>query len=138
MHTDKLKYKELTHLILKGFYDVYNELGGGFLESVYENAMALVLQQQGLQVETQKDIAVYFRGTLIGSFRADMIIEEKILLELKAVRCLKPVHEAQLLNYLKATRIELGLLMNFGDEPTFKRLVYNKAVEPRMNTDLHR
>ena len=126
MHTDKLMYKELTHFIIKSFYDVYNELGGGFLESVYENAMTLVLQQQGLQVETQKEIAVYFRGNIIGNFRADMVVEEKVLLELKAVRCLEPVHEAQLLNYLKATTIEVGLLMNFGNEPTFKRLVYNK------------
>jgi len=126
MHTDKLMYKELTHFIIKSFYDVYNELGGGFLESVYENAMALVLQQQGLQVETQKEIAVYFRGNIIGNFRADMVVEEKVLLELKAVRCLEPVHEAQLLNYLKATTIEVGLLMNFGNEPAFKRLVYNK------------
>lgn len=126
MHTDKLKYKELTHLIIKSFYEVYNELGGGFLESVYENAMTLVLQQQGLQVETQKEIAVYFRGTLIGNFRADMIVEGKVLLELKAGRCLEPVHEAQLLNYLKATTIEVGLLMNFGNKPTFKRLLYNK------------
>ena len=88
--------------------------------------MTLVLQQQGLQVETQKEIAVYFRGNLIGNFRADMVVEEKVLLELKAVRCLEPVHEAQLLNYLKATTIEVGLLMNFGNEPAFKRLVYNK------------
>jgi GxxExxY protein len=124
--TDKLRYKELTHLIIKSFYEVYNELGGGFLESVYENAMTLVLQQQGLQVETQKEIAVYFRGNLIGNFRADMVVEEKVLLELKAVRCLEPVHEAQLLNYLKATTIEVGLLMNFGNEPAFKRLVYDK------------
>jgi GxxExxY protein len=126
MHTDKLKHKELSHLIIKSFYEVYNELGGGFLESVYENAMTLVLQQQGLHVETQKEIVVYFRGTIIGNFRADMIVEEKILLELKAVRCFEPVHEAQLLNYLKATAIEVGLLMNFGNEPTFKRFVYNK------------
>jgi GxxExxY protein len=129
MHTDKLKYKELTHLIIKCFYEVYTELGGGFLESVYENAMTLVLQQQGLQVETQKDVAVYFRGSLIGNFRADMIVEGKVLLELKAVRCLESVHEAQLLNYLKATTIEVGLLMNFGNEPTFKRLVYNKQLK---------
>jgi GxxExxY protein len=126
MHTDKLRYKELTHLIIKSFYEVYNELGGGFLESVYENAMTLVLQQQGLQVETQKEIAVYFRGNLIGNFRADMVVEGKVLLELKAVRCLERVHEAQLLNYLKATTIEVGLLMNFGNEPAFKRLVYDK------------
>lgn len=129
MDTDKLKYKELTHLIIKSFYEVYNELGGGFLESVYENAMTLVLQQQGLHVEAQKEIAVYFRGTLIGNFRADMIVEEKVLLELKAVRCIESVHEAQLLNYLKATTIEVGLLMNFGNEPTFKRLVYNKQQQ---------
>ena len=126
MHTDKLRYKELTHLIIKSFYEVYNELGGGFLKSVYENAMTLVLQQQGLQVETQKEIAVYFRGNLIGNFRADMVVEGKVLLELKAVRCLERVHEAQLLNYLKATTIEVGLLMNFGNEPAFKRLVYDK------------
>ena len=137
MDTDKLKYKELTNLVIKGFYEVYNELGGGFLESVYENAMTLVLQQQGLYVETQKDITVYFRGALIGNFRADMIVEGKILLELKAVRCLESVHEAQLLNYLKATAIEVGLLMNFGNKPTFKRLIYNKQQqsEPQMNTD---
>jgi GxxExxY protein len=129
MHTDKFKYKELTHLVIKSFYDVYNELGGGFLESVYENAMTLVLQQQGLQVETQKDIAVYFRGATIGNFRADMIVEGKVLLELKAVRCLESVHEAQLLNYLKATAIEVGLLMNCGNKPTFKRLVYNNQQQ---------
>ena len=87
--------------------------------------MTLVLQQQGLQVETQKEIAVYFRGNLIGNFRADMVVEGKVLLELKAVRCLERVHEAQLLNYLKATTIEVGLLMNFGNEPKFKRFVYN-------------
>jgi|GEM_PF-1384282 GxxExxY protein len=91
--------------------------------------MALVLQQQGLHVETQKEIAVYFRGSLIGNFRADIVVEEKILLELKAVRCLESAHEAQLLNYLKATTTEVGLLMNFGNEPMFKRLVYNKQQE---------
>jgi GxxExxY protein len=91
--------------------------------------MTLVLQQQGLQVETQKEIAVYFRGSLIGNFRADMIVEEKVLLELKAVRCLEPVHEAQLLNYLKATTTPVGLLMNFGNEPTFKRPLYNKQQQ---------
>jgi GxxExxY protein len=75
MYADKLKHKELSHLIIKSFYGVYNELGGDFLESVYENAMTLVLQQQGLRVEAQKEIAVCFRGVLVGNFRADMIIE---------------------------------------------------------------
>lgn len=126
MHTDSLLHKELTHLIIRSFYDVYNELGSGFLESVYSNAMALVLRQQRLHVETEKELAVYFRGNIIGNFRADMIVEEKVLLELKAVRCLEPVHEAQLLNYLKATAIEVGLLMNFGNKPSFKRFVFNK------------
>ena len=119
MHTDKLKYMELAHLIIIGFYEVYTEIGGGFLESIYENTMILVLQQ-GLQVETQKGIVVYFRGSLIGNFRADIIVEGKVLLEFKAVRCLEPVHEQQVLNYLKATTMR-GLLMNFENEPTFKR-----------------
>lgn len=89
--------------------------------------MAFVLQQKGLQVEAQKEIVVYFRGMLIGSFRADMVVEDKVLLEFKAGRCLEPVHQAQLLNYLKASTMEVGLLMNFGHEPTFKRIIFNNC-----------
>jgi len=102
MNADRFKHKETTDIILKGFYEVYNELGDGFLESVYENALYIVLTGYGLHVERQKDISVFFRGNIIGNFRADLIVEEKVVLEIKAVRTLDPAHEAQLINYLKA------------------------------------
>jgi len=120
-----LKHNEITEKILKGFYEVYNELGRGFLESVYENALTLLLREYGLSVKTQEELNVRFHGQLVGVFRADMIVEGKVLLELKAVRSLDAVHEAQLLNYLKATGIEIGLLLNFGNTPEFKRRVFN-------------
>jgi len=119
------KHKEITDIILKSFYEVYNELGDGFLESVYENALSIVLTGYGLYVEKQKDISVFFRGKVIGDFKADLIVNEKVIVELKAVRTLAPAHEAQLINYLKATIIEVGLLLNFGRKPEFKRFVYD-------------
>jgi GxxExxY protein len=125
MNTENFKCKEITGVILKSFYEVYNELGNGFLESVYENALDIVLTGYGMQVERQKDIPVFFRGCNIGNFKSDLIINEKVIVELKAVRTLDPVHEAQLINYLKATNIEVGLLLNFGREPEFKRFVYD-------------
>lgn len=120
-----LKHKEITEKILQAFYEVYNELGSGFLESVYEYALSIVLTGYGLHVERQKEISVHFRGHNIGEFRADMVVNEKVLVELKAVRSLDPVHEAQLINYLKATEIEVGLLLNFGGKPQFKRFAYD-------------
>ena len=102
-----------------------NELGDGFLESVYENALYIILTGYGLCVERQKDISVFFRGTIIGDFKADFIIDEKVIIELKAVRTLDTTHETQLINYLKATNIEVGLLLNFGRNPEFKRFVYD-------------
>jgi len=125
MNADGFKYKEITDIILKSFYEVYNELGDGFLESVYENALYIVLAEYGLHVERQKDISVLFRGNNIGDFRTDLIVDEKVIVEIKAIRNLDPVHEAQVLNYLKATNIEVGLLLNFGRKPEFKRLVYD-------------
>lgn len=120
-----LKYKEITDVILKSFYEVYNELGDGFLESVYENALYIVLKGHGLTVERQKNISVIFRGNVIGDFKADLIIYGNIIIELKAVRALDPAHEAQLINYLKATNIEVRLLLNFGRKPEFKRFIFN-------------
>lgn len=120
-----LKHKEVTDVILKSFYEVYNELGSGFLESVYEKALEIVLRQYGLHVETQKEVAVYFRGNLVGNFRADMLVNGKVLIELKAVKSLDDTHKAQLLNYLKATDIEVGLLLNFGKKPEFERFAYD-------------
>jgi len=126
MTTDsKIKYKDLSEKIIKSFYDVYNELGWGFLESVYEKALAIVLKEKGLTVERQKAIPVYFHNKDVGEFRADIIVENKIILELKTVSRLEAVHEAQILNYLKATTIEIGFLMNFGKQPKFKRFIFD-------------
>lgn len=122
----KYKYQGLTHAIIKGYYEVYNELGTGFLESVYENALSMVLNDLGLDVKSQFPIDVYFKGKKVGDFKADLIVEERVLVELKAVNSLLLVHKAQLINYLKATDIEIGLLLNFGDEPEIKRYIFNK------------
>lgn len=123
MNIGSLKHKEITDRIIKGFYEVYNELGDGFIESVYERALYIVLLSYGLQVEKQKDIAVYFRGQVIGEYRADLVVDEKIIVEIKAVRGIVPEHEAQIINYLKATDMEIGLLVNFGQKPEFKRFI---------------
>jgi len=125
MKTDKLKYKSITDKILRGFYEVYNELGHGFLESVYENALRIVLNNHGLKVETQKEIQVVFRKEIVGNYRADMLIEDKIILELKTAKAINEIHMAQLMNYLRASEIEIGFLLNFGVKPEFKRIIYN-------------
>tara|TARA_Y100000294_G_scaffold166722_1_gene175298 strand:- start:284 stop:676 length:393 start_codon:yes stop_codon:yes gene_type:complete len=127
MSADKIKYKEITDKILKSFYEVYNELGNGFLESVYEKAMLLVLKDCGLKAKSQKEILVSFRDEVIGTFKADIVVENKVIIELKAVRCIDPAHEAQLINYLKATPIEVGLLLNFGSKPEFKRFAFDNS-----------
>ena len=116
---------ELTGKIIGAFYEVYNELGPGFLESVYVNALSTVLRNAGLTVEREKPIAVWFRDTLVGEFRADMVVEGQVIVEIKAARSLEPAHEAQLLNYLRATEMEIGLLFNFGLRPDFKRLAFS-------------
>lgn len=119
------KHKELTQQIIKGFYAVYNRLGYGFLEKVYENALAIELRKAGLTTVQQAPIKVYYAGTVVGEYYADLLIEDVVLVELKAVRALAPEHEAQLLNYLKATPCEVGLLLNFGPKPDIKRKVYD-------------
>ena len=105
---DRLKHRALTEKIIGIFYDVYNELGHGFIESVYERALEFALSQNGISVQRQIEIAVWFRGKSVGQFSADMLVEECVLLELKACRALDSAHEAQLLNYLRATEIEVG------------------------------
>ena len=121
-----LKHKNITELIIKGFYEVYNELGSGFLESVYEKALEIVLKGYGWNVERQKEIIVKFRGIIVGEFRADMVINGSVILELKAIRNILTEHEAQILNYLKDTDMEVGLLLNFGIKPEFKRFIFNE------------
>jgi len=133
-----MKYKELTGQIIKAFYTVYNTLGYGFLEKVYENAMAIELRKMGLHVDCQYAIKVYYDGQVVGEYFADLMVDERVIVELKAVRKLLKEHEAQLLNYLNATEYEVGLLFNFGPQPHFKRKVFDndrKTYKSRTNTD---
>ncbi|MDA3893125.1 MAG: GxxExxY protein [Salinivirgaceae bacterium] len=120
-----LLHKEITDKIINCFYTVYNELGYGFLEKVYENALKIELENEGLNCETQKPINVFYDGYEVGKYFADLIIENKIIIELKACPLIEE-HEFQLLNYLKATDIEVGLLLSFGKEPKFKRKIFTK------------
>src|ERR1041385_1635595 len=122
-----LKYFELTQKIIGVYYDVYNELGSGFLESVYQKSLALALESAGLAVFSRIDIPVWFRGHQVGQFEGDLLVEKCVLLELKAARALGSAHQAQLMNYLRATEIEVGLLLNFGPKPEFKRVAYDNS-----------
>lgn len=121
---EQFRHAELTQAIIGAFYDVYNELGHGFLESVYENALVIALRERGLEVHQQIAIPVWFHSVKIGDFNADIMVNRVVLLELKACRALEQAHVAQLLNYLKATEIEIGLLLNFGPKPEFKRVAF--------------
>jgi GxxExxY protein len=107
------------------FYDVYNELGHGFLESTYAEAMVMALEESGLRSAREVSVPVWFRGRKVGQYYADMVVEGVVLLELKAARTLESAHEAQLLHYLRATEAEVGLLLNFGLRPQFRRLVFD-------------
>ncbi len=120
-----LVHGALTNRILRTFFDVYNELGTGFLETVYRAALARALRDAGLEVVVEWPIDVYFRGEIVGRFQADLVVENQIILELKAIRTLLPEHQAQLINYLRATPLEVGLLLNFGKSPEFKRRIYS-------------
>ena len=125
------KHGDITQRIIGVFYDVYNELGHGFLESVYQKALGLALNAAGLKVCTSIKISVWFRGVQVGHFEADILVENCVLLELKAARALDNSHQAQLLNYLRATDIEVGLLLNFGPKPEFKRLLFDNDRKAR-------
>ena len=126
--------QELTNKIIKAFYQVYNTLGYGFLERVYENAMCLELHKQALDYKRQERIKVYYEGVQVGDYFADIIVENRVIIELKAAENLCYEHECQLINYLKATNIEVGLLFNFGKEPRFKRKIFtNDRNEHRCN-----
>ena len=126
MNQIDLKHKEITEKILHAFFKiVYPQLGYGFLEKVYENAMIIALTALGLKVQQQVKIAVYFQGQVIGEYFADLLVENVVIVELKAVSRLLLEHEAQLLNYLRATPYEVGLLLNFGPKPTFVRKAFD-------------
>lgn len=123
--SSRLKHGDITQKILGVFYEVYNELGHGFLESVYESSLEIALNSAGLVVRRQIDVPVWFRKHNVGDSSADMLVNQCVLIELKGVRTLDSAHQAQLLHYLRATDIEVGLLLNFGLRPEFKRLVYD-------------
>jgi len=119
-----LRHGELTETIIKAFYKVYNTLGHGFLEKVYENALMIELQKIGLRATQQCPVRVLYDGQAIGDYFADVVVEDVVIVELKAAAALDKAHEAQLLNYLRATEIEVGLLLNFGIKPEFKRKIF--------------
>jgi len=126
MNTDQgLKHKELTEKIISIFYKVYNQLGYGFLEKVYENAMMIEFKAEDIPAVAQSPIKVLYKNELVGEYYADILVDDKVIVEIKATRTLALEHEAQLLNYLKATNIEVGLLLNFGPKPQIKRKVFD-------------
>lgn len=117
-------HEELTNKIIKAFYIVYNTLGYGFLEKVYENALMIELRKMDLYCSNQLPVKVYYDEQKVGDYYADIIVEDLIILELKAMKWIAEEHECQLINYLKATEIEIGLLLNFGEKPEFKRKIF--------------
>lgn len=134
MGTDYL-YKELTSEIIRCFYTVYNKLGYGFLEKVYQNSMKIELEKQGFQVGKQMPIKVYYDTMIVGEYYADLVVEDKIILELKAAECLCEEHELQLINYLKATDFEIGLLLNFGRKPEIRRKIFTNEKHTNNTSD---
>ncbi len=124
MSDNDLLHADITALIIKAFFHVYNTLGSGFLEKVYENALKITLKKWGLSVSQQQPIKVYFEGQEVGEYFADLVVAEKVILELKAAEAICAGHESQLVNYLKATEFEVGLLLNFGPKPQFRRKIF--------------
>lgn len=122
---DEYLHGDVTRWLIGAFYDVYNELGVGFLEEVYERAMELALSELGLEVRSQVAVPVWFRGHQIGDYIADLLVEGVVIVELKAARGIDPAHESQLLNYLRATAVEVGLLLNFGPKPEVRRRIFD-------------
>ena len=126
-HRSELQYGEITEKSIGCAFEVINELGAGFLESVYEKAFAIALQDKGLRVKCQHPIHVRFRQRIVGEFYADLFVDEKVIIELKVAKAIAPEHQAQTINYLKATGIEVGLLINFGNPKLeYKRFTRHK------------
>lgn len=128
-----LKHSDLTDKIIKAYYDVYNQLGYGFLEKVYENALLIELRKKGLFCVAQLPIEVFYEEQKVGQYFADILVEDSVILEIKAAELLVEEHEAQLINYLKATELEIGLLLNFGKKPEFKRKIFSNENKISVN-----
>ena len=125
-------HEEITSQIIAAFYAVYNQLGYGFLEKVYQNALILELRKSRLNVQQQVRIEVCYEEHPVGEYFADLLVEDQVIVEIKAADTLLPAYENQLVNYLKATRLEVGLLLNFGPEPQFKRKVFTNSRKPSL------
>jgi GxxExxY protein len=123
--SSEFRHSDITRRIIGVFFQVYGELGCGFLESVYRSAMTIALREEGFTVESEVVLHARFRGRSVGTFRADLLVEGAVLLELKAARAIEAVHVAQLLNYLRCTVIETGLILNFGSAPSVRRLAFS-------------
>jgi len=119
------RHDDITERIIEAFFRVYNSLGYGFLEKVYENALILELKKMGLSAVAQVPIRVLYAGELVGEYFADILVENRVIVEIKAAKTIGPEHEAQLLNYLKATSTEVGLILNFGPKAEFKRKIFD-------------
>jgi GxxExxY protein len=120
---DAYRLADTTKRLLNCFYAVYDELGGGFLEAPYSNALAIALTQDGVPFKRELLIPIFFRGVVVGTYRADFLLANEIIIELKAARRIDPTHVAQVVNYLRASTIELGYILNFGSRPSYKRLI---------------
>lgn len=128
-------HKEVTGLVIKSFYNVYNKLGYGFLEKVYEKALMIELKKKGLSCVAQYPIQVNYRGAVVGDYFADIYVANSIIVELKASEQISLEHELQLINYLRATNAEIGLLLNFGRKPEFRRKIFtNNYKTPSIST----
>jgi len=121
-----MKHEELTKKIIGAFYNVYNNLGYGFLEKVYERAMLLELLDMNIKAKNQQKVSVYYKERLVGDYYSDLIVEDSVICELKAQECLSLADETQLINYLKATDLEVGIVFNFGKKPEFRRKIFDK------------
>ncbi|MGA2094326.1 MAG: GxxExxY protein [Sedimentisphaerales bacterium] len=131
-----LKHRELSEKIISAAYAVHKELGYGFIEKVYKNALAVELQEKGLKCSVEVPLRVLYHGKTVGDYAADMIVDDKIIVEVKAVSDLSPIHEVQLVNYLKATGLQIGLLINFGESVKVKRRIFGYGEDEDISDGL--
>jgi len=130
--SSSLLHGDITEEVIKGFYHVFNTLGHGFLEKVYENALAATLRKRGFDVVQQMPVKVFFERILVGEYFADLVVNGCVIVEFKAAEAIHSAHEAQLLNYLKASLVEVGLLLNFGETPEFRRKLLTNDRKPNL------
>jgi GxxExxY protein len=129
MNTKNFPHQELSKEIIGIYYHVYNELGYGFLEKVYQNAFAIELLSRGYKIEKHKKVNVFYKNEIVGEYIPDIVVNNKLIIELKCVEFLVEAHECQLINYLRATECEVGLILNFGKDPEFIRKIFTNNLK---------